>query len=212
MFGLILISVVTIFHLYVFWRVSSVSFIKGHIPLKSLAVGGIILWSLFFLGRVYGHTGSGPVAAGLEFIGMTWMATLFLLFTTFLLADLFTGFGFFLRWQVPEIRGAALVAGLMLALFGLVQGMRPPVVTNHQVALRDLPTELDGLVLAVVSDLHLGSQLGEKWLAGIVRQVLTEKPDMILLVGDIYEGHMQFCAILGTPYLITAFSDQAFAF
>ncbi|MFO7604722.1 MAG: metallophosphoesterase [Desulfurivibrionaceae bacterium] len=189
MFGLILISIVTIFHLYVFWRVGSVSFIKDRIPLKTLAAGGIILWSLFFLGRVYGHTGGGPIAAGLEFIGMTWMATLFLLFTTFLVADLFTGFGFFLRSRVPRIRGAALVAGLILALFGMIQGMRPPLVTDHQVALPGLPSELAGLKMVVVSDLHLGSQLGGKWLSGIVGRVLKEKPDLILLVGDIYEGH-----------------------
>jgi len=189
MFGLILISIVTILHLYVFWRVSSVSFIKDRIPLKKLAAGGIILWSLFFLGRVYGHAGGGPIGAGLEFIGMTWMATLFLLFTTFLVVDLFTGFGFFFKSQVSKIRGVALLAGLMLALFGMIQGMRPPVVTNYQVALPDLPPELDGLKMVVVSDLHLGSQLGEKWLTGIVSRVLNEKPDLILLVGDIYEGH-----------------------
>ena len=189
MFGLILISIVTIFHLYVFWRVSSVPFLKNHIPVKTICVAGLLLWSLFFLGRVYGHAGTGPVAAGLEFFGMIWMATLFLLLTSFLALDLISGFGFFMERYVPELRGAALLVGLLLSVIAMVQGMRPPVVTNHQVALKGLPENLDGLVLVAVSDLHLGSQLGEKWLASRVRQVMDEKPDMIVLVGDIYEGH-----------------------
>ncbi len=189
MFGLILISIVTIFHLYVFWRVSSVPFLKERFRIKVIAGAGTFLWSLFFLGRVYGHTGSGALATVLEFIGMTWMATLFLLLTTFLVIDLVTGFGLIMKRQVRHLRGAALVIGLVLAVVGIIQGLRSPVISEHEVLLKGLPSELTGLVLVAVSDLHLGSQLGEKWLNARVRQVMAEDPDLILLVGDIYEGH-----------------------
>lgn len=189
MFGLILISIITIFHLYVFWRVSSVSFLKNRIPVKIICGAALFLWALFFLGRVYGHSGTGIIAAWLEFVGMTWMATLFLLMITFLAVDLVTGFGLIMRRQVGQLRGVALVIGLVMAMVGMVQGMRPPMVTHHEVTLKGLPPELAGLVLVAVSDLHLGSQLGENWLGARVRQVMAEKPDLILLIGDIYEGH-----------------------
>jgi len=37
--------------------------------------------------------------------------------------------------------------------------------------------------------MHLGSQLGEKWLAARVAQVNAQRPDLVVLLGDIFEGH-----------------------
>ena len=53
MFGTILISIVTLMHIYVFWRAVSVPFIKSRIPKKIIIGAGLILWILFYLGRVY---------------------------------------------------------------------------------------------------------------------------------------------------------------
>ena len=74
MFGTILISIVTLMHVYVFWRAVSVPFIKSHIPKKIIIGAGLILWILFYLGRVYGHYGEETLAKVLEFIGLNWMA------------------------------------------------------------------------------------------------------------------------------------------
>ncbi len=40
-----------------------------------------------------------------------------------------------------------------------------------------------------MSDLHIGTTLDGKWLGKRVDQVLAERPDMIVLLGDIFEGH-----------------------
>ncbi|MBW2576378.1 MAG: hypothetical protein JRC88_13090, partial [Deltaproteobacteria bacterium] len=93
MFGTILISIVTLMHVYVFWRAVSVPFIKSRIPKKYIVGAGLILWILFYLGRVYGHHGGETLATVLEFIGMNWMAGLFLIFICLLAMDLITGFG-----------------------------------------------------------------------------------------------------------------------
>ncbi len=37
--------------------------------------------------------------------------------------------------------------------------------------------------------MHLGSQLGERWLTARVDQVKAQKPDLVVLLGDIFEGH-----------------------
>jgi uncharacterized protein len=76
-------------------------------------------------------------------------------------------------------------------VIALVQGMRPPIIRDYEVRLGGLPTERDGTVVAVVSDLHLGSLLGESWLAARVTQIKDFKPDMIVLLGDLVEGHGQ---------------------
>ena len=74
MFGTILISICTFMHVYVFWSAASVPFVDQHISKKVLIGAAVILWALFYLGRVVGHGGTGILAVALEFMGMTWMA------------------------------------------------------------------------------------------------------------------------------------------
>ena len=191
MFGLILISVVTLMHAYVLWRASSVPFLLRRVAGRKLVIGGLALWCLFLLGRIHGHDSSGAVATVIELAGMTWMAVLFLTMVPMLVVDIVTGFGFLLPPIAPALRGAALVCGAVLSLIAMVQGMRPPVVENHDVYLPGLPATLDNTVIIGMSDLHIGATLDGKWLERRVAQVLAERPDMVVLLGDIFEGHSQ---------------------
>jgi len=189
MFGTILISICTFMHVYVFWRAASVPVVNQHISKKVLVGAAVVLWVLFYLGRVVGHDGTGILAAVLEFIGMTWLAMLFLIFVPLLTVDLITLFGFLMPKVSPSLRGLALLAGVILSGIAFFQGLRPPVIETYEVILPGLPKTLDGAVLVALSDMHLGSQLGEKWLAARIAQVNEQKPDIVVLLGDIFEGH-----------------------
>jgi predicted MPP superfamily phosphohydrolase len=48
---------------------------------------------------------------------------------------------------------------------------------------------MDGTVIVGLSDLHIGSLLGKRWLAARIEQVLEQKPDLVVLLGDLFEGH-----------------------
>ena len=72
MFGIVLISISSVMHIYVFWRAATVPFVHRHVPLPVLIGAGVVLWIIFYLGRVVGHHGTGVPAAALEFIGMNW--------------------------------------------------------------------------------------------------------------------------------------------
>jgi predicted MPP superfamily phosphohydrolase len=189
MFGIILISVTTGMHLYVFWRAAAVPLVQRHVPVAVLIAVGAVLWAIFYLGRAYGHHGAGPAAAVLEFLGMNWMAAVFLTFVLLLAVDLVTAFGYFMPRLASSLRGAALVAGAVLSAVALFQGLRPPVVQPYEVRLTGLPHEMDGTVLVGLSDLHLGSLIGPRWLAARVAQVNALRPDLVVLLGDIFEGH-----------------------
>jgi predicted MPP superfamily phosphohydrolase len=189
MFGTVLISAITLMHTYVFWRAASVPFVARHVPPNILVGAGVILWVIFFLGRVMGHGGTGALSGTLEFLGMNWMGILFLIFTPLLAMDLLTLFGFLMPRLSPSLRGWALLVGVVLSLIALFQGFRPPVIQKYEVAIPGLPKAMDGTVLVALSDMHLGSQLGERWLAARVEQVNALKPDLVVLLGDIFEGH-----------------------
>jgi predicted MPP superfamily phosphohydrolase len=189
MFGTILISACTLMHIYVFWRAASVPFVGRHVPRKILIEAGVILWAIFFFGRVIGHGGTGVLAGTLEFLGMNWMGFLFLTFVSLLIIDLATLFGFFMPRLSPSLRGWAFLVGVVLSVIALFQGLRPPVVEKYEVSLPGLPDAMDGTVLVALSDMHLGSQLGERWLAARIAQVKAQQPDLVILLGDIFEGH-----------------------
>ena len=150
MFGIILTSIVTIFHVYVIWRAWSIPFINRHVPLAVYAVTGLILWAVFVSGRLVGHGGTGILAQSLEFAGMTWMAILFLCAVCLIMTELITCFGFFLSRLAPTMRGAALIMGGCLCVIAIVQGMRPPVVKNYEVTLSGLPSDLEGTVIVAM--------------------------------------------------------------
>ncbi len=185
----ILIAVVTLMHGYLFWRAASAPFVRRHVSRKVLIGTGLALWAVFVAGRILGHDGTGAMARSLELLGMTWMAMLFLLTVSLLAIELVSGFGFFLSRLAPSLRGVALFIGGTLSVIALVQGLRPPVVRNYDVYFSDLPRELEGTVLVAMSDLHLGSQLGKRWLEARVAQVQEQQPDLVVLLGDVFEGH-----------------------
>ena len=189
MFGTILILISTFMHLYVFQRLWATPLVAVRVPRYILVLAGVVLWAGVAAGRYYGRRETGPAAVVLETIGLNWLAVLFLLFVCLLALDLVTGFGFFMPRISPVLRGWAVVIGLALAGLALVQGLRPPVVTRYEVVLPGLPKNLDKTVLVAMSDLHLGGLRGERWLEDVADRVEKQQPDMVVLVGDIFEGH-----------------------
>jgi len=188
-FGTILLLAVTLMHVYVFWRISSVPFLRRHVSRRFLIIIGVFFWAVFSFGRFFGRGGTGELARTLELISMDWMAVMFLTTVSLLAIDLVTGFGFLLPRLAPSLRGLALIAGGVLSLVALIQGLRSPLVQEYEVRLSGLPPEMDGTVLVAMSDLHIGTLLGKQWLDARVTQVQAERPDIVVLLGDIFEGH-----------------------
>jgi predicted MPP superfamily phosphohydrolase len=100
-----------------------------------------------------------------------------------------TGFGTWMKRAAPRLRAAGLFAGGALSAIALVQGLRAPVIDSYDVPIASLPAALDGTVVVGLSDLHLGSLLGTAWLAARIRQVQAQRPDMVVFIGDVFEGH-----------------------
>ena len=189
MFGIFLLVAVTAMQAYVFFRASTIPFVRNRIRRKLIILAGLLLWECFFFSRILGDSGSGTFSNIIEFISMTWMAVLFLTFIFVFALDVVTGFGHFLPRYAPSMRGLALIAGLLLSAIALIQGLRPPVVQNYEIELSGLRNEYDGTSIVAISDVHLGSLISAKWLESRIAQVLEHKPDIIVLLGDISEGH-----------------------
>ncbi len=189
MFGIVLLAVCTIMQVYVFWRATTVPWLTRRVPKRFLVAAGLLLWLAQVLGRTLGHDTSGAWAASLEIVGMTWMGCLLLLCTCLLAVDLVAWLPVFSPRARGALRGWALVAGLLLSGTAVIQGIRSPAIVDYEVRLKGLPQSMDGTVLVALSDLHLGAVLDTSWLAARVSQVQALHPDLIVLLGDIVEGH-----------------------
>jgi predicted MPP superfamily phosphohydrolase len=188
LFGFILFMAVTVMHFYVFWRASSVPFLRRRVPLKALVGSGVILWTVFCIGRFTGHNAIGATAATIELAGMDWMGALFLYTVCMLAVDGVTGFGLFMPRMAPSLRGLGLILGGLLSAIAAFQGGRPPVVHEYEVSIPGLPADMDGMVVVGVSDLHIGMLIGSHWLKDLIAQIQEQKPDMVVLLGDVFEG------------------------
>ena len=184
------IGIWTALNLYTVWRIASVPLVARHVPAGWLIAAGAFFWASFLLSIILGHLlGWNTLAQPFEFIGTAWLGIVFLLFSCFLVVDLISGFSFLLPRLAPLLRTAGLVAGIGLCLIAFAQGLRPPVVRDFEVRLAHLPPEADGLVLVEISDLHLGAILGERWLSARLAQLEALHPDLLVIVGDLIDGH-----------------------
>jgi predicted MPP superfamily phosphohydrolase len=187
-YGVYLTLAATLLLTYVLWRLSSLPRLRG-VSRRAFVLAGLLLVLLLVTGRWLGHYASGWGAALLEFLSMTLVGTLLLVFACLFPVDLLSGFGLLFRRRAALVRGWAMLAGCLLALLALFQGLRPPRVERYEVTLPGLPPALDGLRLVAISDLHLGAQIGPGWLRARVEQVQALKPGMILVLGDLFDWH-----------------------
>ncbi|HVV69990.1 MAG TPA: metallophosphoesterase [Verrucomicrobiae bacterium] len=177
-------------HSYVFWRLSSVPWISAHVPAWLIGLVGGVLWSSYILARILDARGLQASVWPLEYVAANWIGFLFLLFWSLAAVDIVTLGGWAFPREAPMIRGWAAVVALLLAVIALIQASRPPVLREHEVALKGLPPERDGTVLVAVSDLHLGNLLGRTWLSRLVTRLTAMKPDLLVIAGDLVDGNV----------------------
>jgi predicted MPP superfamily phosphohydrolase len=88
-------------------------------------------------------------------------------------------------------RGAAIVAGLTAAGttgYGMRTALGPPRLQRVQMPLAKLPRGMDGMRLAIVSDIHLGPLKGTHHVGRIVELINSVTADIVCVVGDLVDG------------------------
>ena len=186
----IVLSVWTLFHVYAFQRAFSIPVLARAVPVAARVALFALLWLSYPLGRVLAKWAPGALARGVELAGAVWMGVLFLAFAALLAADVVTGFGrLWPRGAVPA-RSVALVVAIVLSVVAIVQGARIPRVVRHEVKVSALPDGRTELRIVQLSDLHLGTLLGEVWLGRRVDEVNALAPDLVVVTGDLVDSEV----------------------
>jgi len=183
--GIVVVAAVwTLLHLYVGQRL---------LAPPPLALGwrllgwlGILLLVLApFVALVAGRTERLLAKRGLEVAGFTAMGLSSLLIV------------FVLAGDALHVRAWLGVAGFRLSVVGgavavLVVGLwrarRPALVRVVDVPIARLPSDLEGLRIAQLSDLHVGPTLKRAFVERVVHTTNGLEPDLIALTGDVADG------------------------
>jgi predicted MPP superfamily phosphohydrolase len=88
---------------------------------------------------------------------------------------------------------AQLVVGLavFVTLVGLAGARRRARIVSVEVPLANLPPELQGFSIAQISDVHVGSQIKQKYVDAIVDAVNGLDADLIAVTGDLVDGSVR---------------------
>jgi uncharacterized protein len=199
-FLLTALSIWTALHAYVLWSVARTPLVAEHVPRRALVLAAVVLGLSYLVGRVLDARGLDSLAYPFELVGAVWIGVVFLVFMAVVLCDLVRlpllllaptsgSSAARLLSAAANLPAAGAAAALLLGAIGAVQHLRGPVVVEQEVRLPGLAADRDGTVLVHLSDLHLGSLLGERWLERRLAQVEALRPDVIAVVGDLVDGN-----------------------
>lgn len=183
--------------LWVRWLDHHLAVLPGWRPgvrrLAGVLVGGLpVLFVLTYVwSRVLDPAPLRPVA----WVTFTWAAVAFYLTLGVLVLAVITAPLLVLRDRGRAVRRRVhrvlvpivVLAALAVTAFGLVEASRPRVV-EVAVTSAELPAAWDGARIALVTDLHVGPVRGAAYTRRVVDLVNAERPDLVVLGGDLIDG------------------------
>ena len=129
----------------------------------------------------------------LAWLGMTWLAVVWYLIVGVLVLGLvvlparLAGHTNLRRTMLRIGASTVVVAALSTAAYGITEAAEPTItpvtITNDLV-----PDELDGLRIALITDLHVGPVRDVGFTRRVVDLVNSEHPDLVVIAGDIADG------------------------
>jgi predicted MPP superfamily phosphohydrolase len=192
-----LVAVLTVLaslHLYLAQRLVGASGLSS----TGQLVGVLVFFALFLslpAALLMGRFGPEWIAVPSRWVGYIWMGSLGVLLTATVGTDLVRGFVATLGHLPPDAGRLQALAIVGLALpgvaYALVRARGPAKVERVRVALPHLGSELQGVRLAQISDIHIGGILDGKFLARLVAQVNALQPDIVAVTGDLVDGSVQ---------------------
>jgi len=184
----IVLSIWALEHVYVGWRLLSLPIFETAGARRAVIAALVVGFLVYPLGRILFSLGLTGVGRALEYIGAVWMGTVFLLLVTLLVAEILTLAGFAPSGWVSWVRGAAATLALLAAAFAWFGGLRPPRIVEVEVTVAGLAPEADGLTIAHITDVHLGTILGKRRLGMIIKCTNALAPDIVAITGDLVDG------------------------
>jgi hypothetical protein len=198
-FGIVL-GIYSLVNFYIYSRgYQSISGLPQIRPL--FTIGFVALAASYILGTILLRIRESDFARMLVHMGAFWLGAMLYITLLILAVDLIylllmaghyiTGgrlpYG---PWDQPYLFFSILLVTLFLLIYGYFNARRL-WVRSHIVQIAKSPPIPKNWKIAVVSDLHLGSIHGEKFLHRIVSAINALEPDLVLVAGDVFDDNVK---------------------
>ncbi|MEI6677335.1 MAG: metallophosphoesterase [Mariniphaga sp.] len=161
---------------------------------KSYIISFWLIVSCFIIGEVLEHTHSSVISEWIYRAGAFWLAFMLYFSLTILLFDIIRLLNYFFHF-LPEITQAlrfkiGIITVAFVSLVVLAGTINAWSTRVKEIALT-IPKKVTGsreMRIVMASDLHLGALIGESREEKLVRIINNQKPDLVLLCGDLVDG------------------------
>ncbi|WP_240420546.1 metallophosphoesterase [Paenibacillus periandrae] len=191
----IFLSIFALINYYIGWHVQL--FLSYAFDIHNFTIWWICYWLIAFsyiIGRLGSRYLPYSLSSVLKNIGSYWFAVMYFTFVLLPFFDLAA----LVLWLVSvPLSTIVLILGSLLGLVVLLlmaRGLwnaRNPIVRTYEMSIPKDGGQLNKLRVAVASDIHLGSVVGNKKLQVLVDQINALNPDLILLPGDIIDDDIK---------------------
>ena len=90
-----------------------------------------------------------------------------------------------------SLKGIVGGMGAIGTVWGLYNAVKTPVIKKVKISITDLPKSLQGLRMAQISDLHVGSMIGKNFISKVVKKIDKINPDILFFTGDAADGSVE---------------------
>lgn len=188
-FILILIAILLGGHFFIY--LSLVKFLNIANSSVKLWLAGILLFLSFsfILSSFLAHYNNGVLSRAIYFIFSFWVGAGWNLSMALLVSWIVFGaskfFGYDFDYKYLAIY--SIVFMIVLSAWGFWNAYNPKI-KNVTVEIKNLPQEWKNKKVVQISDVHLGHIYRSNFLKNIVDKINQEKPDMVFITGDLFDG------------------------
>jgi predicted MPP superfamily phosphohydrolase len=193
-FFTIVLTIYSFANIYIYFKgYNSIPLFRSHRLIYFLIF--LFLSSTFIAGKFLEASHSSVLSDILNIIGGFWLAFMLYGFLFLLLSDILSLplriTGILNSNNLPEYRKWAFILTLAMSFVLITGGFINaliPKLKRYDITINKSAGNVKELKIAAVSDIHLGSIIRKRSMKKLSGMLVTLKPDLVLLLGDIVDG------------------------
>jgi predicted MPP superfamily phosphohydrolase len=208
-FALVVTAMLAVVYAYIASRLAT-----GPVSAAALAVPFVLIWIMPVVYWGTGRSREGVIdqlVHRASYLSMAWVSFALVLTIARDLALIATAWTPAAHTMVATAGVPVVLGGSVLAMvLGAAAAFRGPRVERVDIRVAGLHPDLEGLRIVQISDLHVGPNIGRRYVQRVVDLSRPLNPDLIVLTGDIVDGPVARLAPAVAPLAELAAGGKAF--
>ncbi len=188
-FFLVALSILFLSHYFIYFSIVHFFSVASAGRKVTLAVILFLLPTSFIASAILGHRSGSLFSTAFYFGSTLWLGLGLTLMTFFAFAWIARGVTrLFTHSPSPALFGlTAVLLACLYSAYGIWNAYHPRT-EEVVVKIHDLPDAWRDRKVVQISDVHLGNVLGRDFMQALVDQTNAQKPAMVVITGDLFDG------------------------